>query len=59
MVNNGKQNANNVVVDLVTNHFSTMGSTTNEKVEIFHNLVTIVDKKATAAQEAVRLRDEA
>ena len=53
------QNANNVVVDLVTSHFATMGSTANEKVGIFRNLVTIVDKKVTAAQEAVRLRDEA
>lgn len=53
------QNANNVVVDLVTSHFATMGSTANEKVEIFRNLVTIVDKKAAAAQETVHLRDEA
>ena len=47
------------MVDLVINHFSTMGSTANEKVEIFFNFVIVVDKKATTAQEAVRLRDEA
>jgi len=54
-----QQKANNAMVDLVTNHFSTMGSTANEKVEIFRNLVIAVDKKATAAQEAVCLGDEA
>jgi len=54
-----QQKANNVVVDLVTNHFSTMGFTANEKIEIFCNLVTVVDKRETVAQEAVRLKDKA
>jgi len=33
-----QQKANNTVVDLVTNHFSTMGTTGTEKVKIFRKL---------------------
>lgn len=54
-----QQKATNALVDLVINHLSTLGATANEKVKIFRNLVTVVGKKATAAQEAVRIRDEA
>ena len=42
-----KQKANNTMVDLVTNHFSTMGTTAIKKVKIFCDLVIIVDKTIT------------
>ena len=50
-----KEKVNNTVVDLLTSHFSTFAKTTTDNVQIFRNLVIVVDKKASTAQEAVCL----
>ena len=54
-----KKKANNTMLDLMINHFSTVATIATEKVQIFHHLVTIVDKKAPVTYKVILLRNEA
>ena len=53
-----KRMANNTIIELVPNHFKRVSTTATKKVQVFKDLVIVVDKKAVAAQDAVCLRDE-
>ena len=53
-----RQNANNIVVEMVTTHFKEDRATKNDSKEVLKGLVTTLGDKVSVAKEAVRAKDD-
>jgi len=53
-----EEKANNTSIDLVTKSFKVFSTNATDKVQIFKDLVTIIDKKAIVEYDVIHLRDE-